>query len=208
MKNNNIKVFISSTFQDLEIERSYLVQKVFPEIRAHLNGITVSEVDLRWGITDEESREKRVVDLCLQYLYESKPYFIGIIGRRYGSVISPKEVELSPFVEDTYSYVQEDLEKGLSVTEIEIINGVFRAPKDNRPKAIFFVDKLNIPWPGEEGDKFEKLQRLKVKILNQNEFPVVDLEKPEDLDKVKDFILNGIGVKARGTDDNKRKRLT
>lgn len=207
MKDNNIKVFISSTFQDLEIERSYLVQKVFPEIRAHLNGITVSEVDLRWGITDEESREKRVVDLCLQYLYESKPYFIGIIGRRYGSVISPKEVELSPFVEDSYPHVQEDLEKGLSVTEIEIMNGVFRAPEGNRPKAIFFVDKSDIPWPGEEGDKFEKLQRLKEKILNQNEFPVVDLEKPEDLDKVKDFILNGIGVKARGTDDNKEETI-
>ena len=48
----NIKVFISSTFRDLNQERDYLVQKVFPGIRDKLDGITVSEVDLRWGITD------------------------------------------------------------------------------------------------------------------------------------------------------------
>ena len=47
----NIKVFISSTFRDLDMERDYLVQKVFPGIRDKLDGITISEVELRWGIS-------------------------------------------------------------------------------------------------------------------------------------------------------------
>ena len=85
MSKQNIKVFISSTFRDLDVERSYLVQVVFPLIREQLVDKTVSEVDLRWGITDEESRNKRVVDLCLKYLYESRPFFVGILGKRYRS---------------------------------------------------------------------------------------------------------------------------
>lgn len=50
------RVFISSTFRDLREEREHLVKKIFPEIRAlcRLRGITFTEVDLRWGLTDDE----------------------------------------------------------------------------------------------------------------------------------------------------------
>ncbi len=190
---NNIKVFISSTFRDLNQERDYLVQKVFPEIRDELDGITVSEVDLRWGITDEESREKRVIDLCLQYLYESKPFFVGILGERYGSVIAPEDVELSFLVKEAYPLVVEDLKQGLSITEIEIINGVFRAPKDKRPKAIFFVKETTEPSQGEDMKKFRLLQELKRKILAQKDYPVYTYTKLEDLDNLKTYILDSLG---------------
>lgn len=186
---NNLKVFISSTFRDLDQERDYLVQKVFPEINDELDGITISEVDLRWGITDEESREKRVVDLCLQYLYESKPFFVGILGERYGSIIAPENVELSPLVEEAYPQVGEDLQQGMSVTEIEIINGVFRAAKDNQPKAIFFVKESTSPGKGENMAKFQKLQELKRKVLSQKDFPVHTYTELEDLDEVKNSFL-------------------
>ena len=190
---NNLKVFISSTFRDLDQERDYLVQKVFPEINDELDGITISEVDLRWGITDEESREKRVVDLCLQYLYESKPFFVGILGERYGSIIAPENVELSPLVEEAYPQVGEDLQQGMSVTEIEIINGVFRAAKENQPKAIFFVKESTSPGKGENMAKFQKLQELKRKVLSQKDFPVHTYTELEDLDEVKKFILDSLG---------------
>lgn len=189
----NIKVFISSTFRDLNQERDYLVQKVFPGIRDKLDGITVSEVDLRWGITDEESREKRVVDLCLQYLYESKPFFVGILGERYGSIIAPEDVELSPLVEEAYSQVSEDLRRGLSITEIEIMNGVFRMSKDKQPNAIFFVKETTEPSPGEDETKFLKLQELKGKVMSQKDFPVYTYTKLEELDKLETFILNSLG---------------
>ena len=189
----NIKVFISSTFRDLDQERDYLVQKVFPGIRDKIEGITVSEVDLRWGITDEESREKRVVDLCLQYLYESKPFFVGILGERYGSIIAPEDVELSPLVEEAYPQVSEDLRRGLSITEIEIMNGVFRMPKDKQPNAIFFIKETTEPTPGEDKAKFLKLQELKRKVKSQKDFPVYTYTQLEELDKLEAFILNSLG---------------
>lgn len=192
MSKQNIKVFISSTFRDLDVERSYLVQVVFPLIREQLVNKTVSEVDLRWGITDEESRNKRVVDLCLQYLYESKPFFVGILGKRYGSILKPENVDLSPLVEDVFPNVWQDINQGLSITEIEILNGVLRAPEGKRPKAIFFIMDSDKPYEGEDYTKFQKLQALKKRIKEQNIYPVYSLNELQDLDKVKSFILDAL----------------
>jgi hypothetical protein len=49
----NVRVFISSTFQDMHAERDYLVKVIFPELRErcakkHLHLI---DLDLRWGVT-------------------------------------------------------------------------------------------------------------------------------------------------------------
>lgn len=188
-----IRVFISSTFRDLDEERNYLVRKVFPEINTLLDDVQINEVDLRWGITDEQSRQKRVVDLCLKYLYESRPFFVGIIGERYGSIASPNNIELSPLVEEVYPRIHEDLNKGLSITEIEIINGALRATDDNRPHAIFFVKHTDKPYDGEDDEKFLKLQDLKQRILNQTTYPVYEYKELKDLDKVRDFILKKLG---------------
>lgn len=188
-----IRVFISSTFRDLDEERNYLVRKVFPETNAFLDDKQVNEIDLRWGITDEQSRQKRVVDLCLKYLYESRPFFVGIIGERYGSIASPNNIELSPLVEEVYPRIHEDLNKGLSITEIEIINGALRATKDNRPHAIFFVKHTDKPYDGEDDEKFLKLQDLKQRIINQTTYPVYEYKELKDLDKVRDFILEKLG---------------
>src|SRR6185295_17547400 len=53
---NELRVFISSTFRDLQEEREHLIKKIFPEIRSlcRARGITFTEVDLRWGLTDED----------------------------------------------------------------------------------------------------------------------------------------------------------
>ena len=54
-----IRVFISSTFRDMAAERDYLVKFVFPQLRklCESRGVVWGEVDLRWGITDEQSAE-------------------------------------------------------------------------------------------------------------------------------------------------------
>jgi len=70
--NENIRVFISSTFNDMQDERDHLVKKVFPVIRAHCEkaGIGFTEVDLRWGITSEESAEGKVLSICLEEIIQ------------------------------------------------------------------------------------------------------------------------------------------
>jgi hypothetical protein len=82
------KVFISSTFRDMHTERDHLVKVVFPELRERLlpYRVYLDDIDLRWGITEEESRKDRVLDLCLQQIDECRPFFIGILGERYGWV--------------------------------------------------------------------------------------------------------------------------
>jgi hypothetical protein len=47
-----IRVFISSTFRDMQEEREELVKQVFPQLRrlCESRGVTCGEVDLRWGV--------------------------------------------------------------------------------------------------------------------------------------------------------------
>ena len=82
----HIRVFISSTFQYMEKEREQLIKKVFPILRkmAAERGVVVTELDLRWGITKEESENGKVLEICLNEIDHSRPFFIGLLGDRYG----------------------------------------------------------------------------------------------------------------------------
>ena len=48
-----IRIFISSTFKDMQEERDYLMTKTFPRLRllAQERNVCLVEVDLRWDIT-------------------------------------------------------------------------------------------------------------------------------------------------------------
>lgn len=115
-----IRVFISSTFSDMQAERDELIKFVFPQLRSLCDsrGVVWGEVDLRWGITDEEKAEGKVLPLCLEEIKNCRPYFIGLLGERYGWV--PDDfpqgiIESEPWLEQYRSH---------SVTELEILHGV------------------------------------------------------------------------------------
>ena len=57
----NVRVFISSTFRDMHGERDLLTRYVFPELRSRAmqHFINIYEIDLRWGITDDQSTALR-----------------------------------------------------------------------------------------------------------------------------------------------------
>jgi hypothetical protein len=80
---NNVKIFISSTFKDMHAERDMLDLDVFPEIAEFLRdyGEELTFIDLRWGINtqtleDNESTHK-ILTVCLDEIDNSKPYFIA-----------------------------------------------------------------------------------------------------------------------------------
>jgi len=54
-----IRVFVSSTFRDMQLDRDFLIKKIFPQFRkmCEERAISWTEVDLRWGITDEQRAE-------------------------------------------------------------------------------------------------------------------------------------------------------
>ena len=83
-----VRVFISSTFRDMNAERDHLVRVVFPELKERMTKrrLYLVDVDLRWGITEEEAEHGKVLEVCLDEIERCRPFFIGILGERYGSV--------------------------------------------------------------------------------------------------------------------------
>lgn len=128
----DVRVFISSTFRDMDAERDMLVKRVFPQLRERLLSyrIHLIDIDLRWGITPEEAENDRVLDLCLEQIDVCRPdpdvyrpFFVGILGERYGWVPDTIMVPEKP----GYGWIQGMT--GKSVTELEILYGVLRNPK-------------------------------------------------------------------------------
>jgi len=72
----------------MQEEREILVKKVFPQLRLRFQplGVQIVAVDLRWGITQEEKERGEVLPLCLSQIDQCRPYFIGLLGTRYGLV--------------------------------------------------------------------------------------------------------------------------
>jgi hypothetical protein len=87
-----IRVFISSTFRDMQEEREELTKFTFPQLRklCESRGVAWSAVDLRWGITQEEAAEGKILPICLEEIQRCRPFFVGLLGECYGWV--PEEI--------------------------------------------------------------------------------------------------------------------
>jgi tetratricopeptide (TPR) repeat protein len=176
-----IRVFISSTFRDMQEEREELVKQVFPQLRrlCESRGVTWGEVDLRWGVPDEAKAEGKVLPLCLQEIEHCRPYFIGLLGERYGWV--PEEI--SPELLETQAWLAQH--RGKSVTALEILHGVLENPEMEKHAFFYFRDPAYAAaHPGfteEDPALSEKLARLKDEI-RQSGFPVSEpFDSPKTL---------------------------
>ena len=142
MKSRLVRVFISSTFRDFIQERDELVKKVFPELRQKCKErfVELLEVDLRWGITEEQAKGGETLRICLEEIDRCRPdkdrgtgdspvFFVGLLGGRYGWI--PDDGYFKPDVlEDPHlGWVKEHLHERKSVTELEILHGVLRNKK-------------------------------------------------------------------------------
>lgn len=177
IENRTIRVFISSTFQDMQDERTALIRRTFPRLRemAAQRDVTLTEVDLRWGITPKESESGKVMEICLREVQNSIPFFIGIIGNRYGWVPEPKDI--SDIVKERFPEVPHYVERKLSATEIEMQFGVL-GRTDVDMNAYFFIkdgeDTTDVDNP-------ERLAALKKAVRENKKYPVSSFSTPEDL---------------------------
>lgn len=135
-------VFISSTFADMQLERDHLKNEIFPRIDDELRErrIKLDVVDLRWGVDtaslqQEDEREATVLKVCLNEIKQSKPFFIGLLGDRYGWV--PKEERMKKAIEENGADIKP---KGKSVTALEIEFGVL-ASKEQLKRSFFYFRK-------------------------------------------------------------------
>lgn len=102
MKNRMIRIFISSTFRDFEAERNLLHDKVFPQLSelCRKSGFSFQIIDLRWGISDEDAKDNRTIQICLEEIkrcqtLSPKPNFLIMSGNRYGWIPLPEVISSS-----------------------------------------------------------------------------------------------------------------
>ncbi len=101
-------------------ERDHLVRVVFPELkeRCKKKRVRLVDVDLRWGVSEQDAHDGKALDICLDEIDTCRPFFIGILGHRYGW-IPPGQMR--------------------SITAEEIYHGVLH---DGVPKQIVDLRKL------------------------------------------------------------------
>ena len=164
------RVFISSTFRDMHGERDMLTRFVFPELRAraHSKQINIYEVDLRWGVTEEDARSHRAMEICLSEISRSQ-YFIGLLGQRYGWVQDQYMIPDSA----EFDWLKE-FPAGRSITEVEMNHAALRDTDKAVGKAFFyFRDPIaleKIPeaqkknFESESHSALQKIENLKSQI--------------------------------------------
>nr|XP_042710923.1 telomerase protein component 1 [Chrysemys picta bellii] len=132
----SIRVFISSPVRDMQGERDVVLRAVLPALRARAapHHLALQEIDLRWGITEQEARQERQLELCLSEVARSQ-LFVGILGERYGYV--PREYSLpdTPQYEWVKSYP-----RGRSITELEVMQFLSsRRDSGSAAQAFFYL---------------------------------------------------------------------
>ncbi len=93
------RVFVSSTFTDMVAERNALQEHVFPELREYCQhrNARFQAIDIRWGVSEEAALDHQTMGICLRELrrcqqLSPRPYFIALLGNRYGSRPLPPQI--------------------------------------------------------------------------------------------------------------------
>ena len=175
-----IRVFLSSTFRDFMEERDLLVKQVFPSLRrrAQERGVEVVDVDLRWGVTQQESEQGKVIGICLAEIERCRPYFIGMLGERYGWTPGQTDYPAELFEREQFGWIR-DHQGNASVTELEILHGVLNGKKMEGRAFFYFRDPAWSRAQNEPGfvcdtpEEEQKLSNLKQRIRDSR-FPVVE----------------------------------
>src|SRR4051794_34437831 len=98
------RLFVSSTFSDLIEERNSLQRHVFPMLRelCMQHGCRFEGIDLRWGVSEEASRDQQTMTICLSELarcqaLSPRAYCLVLLGNRYGWRPLPSAIEAVEF---------------------------------------------------------------------------------------------------------------
>lgn len=187
-----IKVFVSSTFLDMDIERDALKNIVEPRLNETLKDYSCSLefVDLRHSVKTNTTmsileREKQIFNVCLEEIDNCKPYFMGVIGHRYGWIPAEDGVPCPRISLPDDFPIKED---NLSVTMYEFLHG-FLSSKVPRERTIVFMrsSKSYLGLDEREREKYIESSDKKLNYVNlvrefikskDSDYQVVDYSLP------------------------------
>ncbi len=186
LQQNELRLFISSTFRDMQEEREHLVKKVFPEIRSlcRSRGIRFTEVDLRWGLTDENVKLGQVIRACLEEVDRCRPYFIGITGSRYGYIPSLLDMYKDPGLLEDFPWLERAVLEEMSITEMEAYYAVLGDDTGRTPSndARFFF-REPVAEATESDDELLRLAAFQERI-RAKDAPVASFADEESLGRL------------------------
>jgi len=137
-------IFISSTFKDMDAERDAIKHFVIPRLNRRYRPYCISfyAVDLRFGVNTqnlcEEDSENMVLSACFSKIDSSRPFFIGLLGERYGWIPDNDRLDyiISTLADDKKCLLEDG--GGCSVTELEILYGALGGDGNNINRSLFF----------------------------------------------------------------------
>ncbi|MCJ7629719.1 MAG: DUF4062 domain-containing protein, partial [Longimicrobiales bacterium] len=105
-RTRTFRLFVSSTFADLQAERNALQEIAFPRLRDFCarHGARFQAIDLRWGVSEEAGVDQQTMNICLGEIERChqvtpKPNFLVLLGDRYGWSPPPAQIPADEFEE-------------------------------------------------------------------------------------------------------------
>ena len=139
------RLFISSTFEDMEDERNKLQDSTLPQLEKYCKerGATFQPVDLRWGVSEAAGQDHQAMNICLGEIRRCqaitpRPNFLVLLGQRYGWKPLPTQIR---------DVVFENLLGNLSGEERKIIEEWYQKDENSVPAEYVLLPR---------GDAFRK----------------------------------------------------
>ncbi|MBN2157295.1 MAG: DUF4062 domain-containing protein [Candidatus Lokiarchaeota archaeon] len=170
-QSNSFRVFVSSTFKDMEAERNYLQKFVFPRLK-HIcksYGFEFQAVDLRWGIDEEASIDQNGVKICLDELkrcqeVSPRPNLIVLLGERYGWTPPPAEIPEIEF-QKLFSYIRRSDRKLVEFWYKLDTNSIFKINESTHCGTYKLAPRRGIHAKWKEYTEWEPVERQLREIL-------------------------------------------
>ena len=176
-----VRVYIASTFTDMVLEKTELVNHIFPILKTYCKdryGIEFQMVDMRWGIRDESTDDHMTTSICLEELEHCKrvsvgPSFFFLMGQKYGYRPLPNTVTADQFEHMLQGLESLNMEDGVRLLKKWYIKDLNCIP------ACYILQPISSILPNFFNSRNPKLQK-------------VDQEKWVDtLNQLYKFILKG-----------------
>jgi len=175
-----IRVFVSSTFGDLQKERNLLQADVFPALERYCaeREFQFQAIDLRWGVPGEAALDHRTMRICFDELRRSqqispKPNFLVLLGDRYGWQPLPEEIS-----EKEHAELEANSPKVVSNAR-EVLAQWYRRDENAVPPVYLLRSRHELPDgrdyanPQKDNPSWKAVQQLLWAVITQA-YPAID----------------------------------